>query len=309
MNLLSIKGGGSRGTICLKLLLEIERITNTPIHKLFHFCGGSSVGSLICAGLLVSDDGCKPLHTASELYQLFLSNITNCFTWTYRSYITSGFGLFGPKYTIDGLHAITHTCCANFTMNDLLLPVIFPAYDRANNKAYYFDKEKDGQLLLSDVILSTIAAPTFFESHQVNIDNVKHDFVDSGLVANDNSELTFLKATKHMKVLDKSKILLLNLGTGSFKQSINNQQGLYGWIPNIVDTLMYASEQNELHQLSLSLPEENYMVIDIPLDIKYAQLDNTSAEAIQYYIHTTETWINENQDLLKCFCNQLIKNL
>jgi uncharacterized protein len=308
MNLLSIKGGGSRGLISVRLLMEIEKITKTPIYQLFDFFGGSSVGSLICCGILVSEDGKNPLHTAAELYQLFLQNITNCFTWSYRSYLTSGFGLFGPKYTIDGLQSITHQCCAHYRLNDLLQPVIFPVYDRANNKTYYFDKEKNGDLLLSDIILSTVAAPTFFKSHEIEIDNVKHDFVDSGLVANNNSELTFLKATKHMKVLDKSKILLLNLGTGYFQQTVNNKQGLFGWIPNIVDTLMYAGEQNELYELSLSLSEENYMVIDIPLDLKYGQLDNATPEAIEYYISATDKWIDENQELLKFFCDKLVNN-
>ncbi len=309
MNLLSIKGGGIKGLLPLKILVEIEKITKKSIHELFHFVGGSSVGSLIGCGILVSDDGINSLHTADELYQIFLDNITKCFTWTYRSYIMSGFGLFGPKYTNDGLHQITNTCCLNYKMENLLKPVIFPVYDRANNKSYYFEKEKDKDLLLKDVMLSTVAAPTFFESHQIEIDNVKHDFIDSGIVANDNSQLTFLTATKHIDIVDKNKILLLNLGTGSFVQSINDKQGLYGWIPNIVDTLMYASDQNQIYELSLSLSKENYMVVDIPLDIKYSQMDNSTPEAVDYYINTTDAWIKEHEVLLNDFCNKLLNNI
>lgn len=309
MNLLSIRGGGVKGVICTRLLMAIETITNKCIYEIFDFCGGSSVGVLITAGILVSDNGTTALYTAAELHQMFLNNLSHCFTWTYKSFLSSGFGLFGPKYTVDGMHAITHTCCADYKMHDLLKPVIFPAYDRANNKAYYFDKEKNGDLLLSDVILGATAAPTYFPSHPIEIGDKKHSMADSGLVINDCSELTYLKATQNIKILDKSKILLLNLGTGRFDQTVTTNDGLLSWIPNIVNTLMHASIENEMFELSLSLPSENYFVIDIPLDIKYYQLDNTTPEAINYYLTETEKWLNDNQEIMKAFCDKLLNNL
>ena len=308
MNLLSIRGGGCRGILITKLLFYIEKITQRPIYELFDFYGGSSVGALITAGILVSEDGVKPLYTAQELHHLFLKNLSHCFTWTYKSYFYSGFGLLGPKYTVDGMHAITHTCCANYRMSDLLKPVIFPSYDRTHNKAYYFDREKDGDQLLSDVILSTTSAPTFFPSHEIEINNVKCNMIDSGLVVNDSSQLTYLKATQDIKMLDKSKILLLNLGTGSFCQTVSSSDGLLNWIPNIVNTLMHASIENEMYELSLSLPADNYLLIDIPLDIKYYQLDNVTPEAINYYMAETEKWLEQNQEIMKHFCDKLVAN-
>ncbi len=308
MNLLSIRGGGSRGAICLKLLMEIEKITQQPISQLFDYFGGSSVGVLISSGILVSKDGYNPIYTAEELYHIFLKNISNCFTWSYRSYIMSGFGLFGSKYTIDGFNNIINTCCSNYKIKDLLKPVIFPAYDKANNKTFYFEKKHHDELLLTDVILSCTAAPTFFPSHTLNINDTNHSMIDSGLVVNDCSQLTYLKATKNTNLIDKNKILLLNLGTGSFEQTVTHNDGLLNWLPNIVNTLMNASTENELYELSLCLPEENYFVIDIPLDIKYYQLDNTSPDAIEYYIAETEKWINSNYDLLKEFCDKLVAN-
>ena len=55
MNLLSIRGGGCRGLLVTKILVYIEHITQKPIYELFDFYGGSSVGVLITAGILVSE--------------------------------------------------------------------------------------------------------------------------------------------------------------------------------------------------------------------------------------------------------------
>ena len=38
-------------------------------------------------------------------------------------------------------------------------------------------------------------------------------------------------------------------------------------------------------------------------------MDNTSNEAIQYYITQTELWIEKNQDKMKAFCDKLVANI
>jgi uncharacterized protein len=102
MNILSIKGGGCRGIISLKILMYIEEITGMPIYEIFDYYGGSSVGCLIVCGILLSEDGKIPKYTAHELYDIIMKKMNNCFSWTYRSYISSLFGLLGPIYTNIG---------------------------------------------------------------------------------------------------------------------------------------------------------------------------------------------------------------
>jgi len=40
MNILAIKGGGARGIIVTRFLVEIEKITHRPISELFDYIGG-----------------------------------------------------------------------------------------------------------------------------------------------------------------------------------------------------------------------------------------------------------------------------
>ena len=308
MNILSLKGGGTRGIILTRFLMEIETITKKPIYQLFDYIGGASVGTLVACGILISEDNQTAKHTAYELHQLFLENITNAFSWSYYSYITSIFGLLGPVYTNDGLKAIIQTYCQDKTLKSLLKPIIFPTYDRIKHKTYYFDNDKDADITLENVIISCSAAPLYFRSNKMNIKEEKYDFLDSGVVVNNTSELVYLQATKNLQIIDKSKILLLNIGTGKFESKVTERDGLFTWLPNIVETLMNACNENEMYELSLSLPEDNYFIMDVPLDLSYYSVDDIRKTTIDHYIQQTELWINTNKKRIEAFCNQLLIN-
>lgn len=308
MNILAIKGGGARGIIVTRFLAEIEKITKIPSYKLFDYIGGSSVGALIACGILVSDDGETPKYTAQEIHDIFLKDMCGAFSWTYSSWFYSGFGLIGPSYTNNGLLKITEDVCSDKKLGDLLKPIIFPAYDRKTHRAYYFEKDKDKDITLHNVIMSCTAAPTYFPSHSMEMNDKKYDMIDGGIVVNNTAELAFLQATKHMNCIDKSKILELNIGTGLFTNTATDKQGLLTWMPMIVDTLMHACNENELFELSLSLPDENYFILDVPLDIKYYYIDDVRKETIDYYVKETEKWIETHKNAIKSFCYKLMAN-
>jgi hypothetical protein len=306
MNILTIAGGGIRGIIACRLLLEIERIASIPMYKLFDFMSGTSVGTLIITGILISEDGKNPELNMEELYNFFIKKMPEAFSWTYKSYIKSLFGLYGPKYTNEGLKKIIIEVCKDKKINNLLGKICYPAYDKISSKAYYFDN-KDSELLLSDVILSCTAAPTYFPSNQITINEKKYDFIDGGIVVNNTAELAFVYATKDLKIVDKSTILEVCIGTGKFNYG-NFNEGLIPIASVIVDLIMKGGSENELFELSLSLPAENYIIMDIELDVKYDYMDNINPNIIKYYLEETEKWINNNSEKIKDFCDKLKRN-
>lgn len=308
MNILAIKGGGARGIIVTRFLVEIENITKTPISHIFDYIGGSSVGALITCGILMSDDGQNPVYTAKQVHETFLKYMTSAFSWTYSSYASSFFGLMGPSYTNVGLIDITKDLCKDRILGNLLKPIIFPAYDRLTQKAYYFERDKDKEIQLSKVIMSCTAAPTYFPSYKMEIDGKKYDMIDGGVVVNNTAELVFLQSTKHLECINKSKILEVNIGTGVFVNCATEKNGLLTWIPMIVNTLMNGCNENELFELSLSLPKENYFIMDVPIDIKYSTIDDVRKSTMDYYLNETEKWITKNMDLMKKFCYKLLQN-
>lgn len=306
MNIMAIRGGGSRGVIVTRFLMEIEKITNKKIYELFDYIGGSSVGCLIAAGILMSNEDGTSKYTAKDVHEILLTNMNETFSWTYSSWIKSGFGLLGSSYTNIGLTSVIGKLCGELTLNNLLRPIIFPAYDKISQRAYYFERDKDGDTLLKDVIMSCTAAPTYFPSHKMEMNKKQYNMVDGGIVINNTVELAFLSATKKMTCIDKSKILELNIGTGKFENNISDSHGLLTWMPVIVNTLMHACNENELYELSLSLPEENYYIMDVPMDIKYYSVDDV--KSIGYYITETEAWITNHQCDIRNFCIKLMDN-
>jgi patatin-like phospholipase/acyl hydrolase len=300
-------GGGVRGIISTKFLIEVEKITNKRIYELFDYYGGSSIGCLITTGILLSTNGVVPKYTAEELHQILLNNISNCFHWTYKSYILSFFGLLGSAYTNIGLTNAVKVCCEEYKIKNLLKPIIFPSYDKLTNRNYYFDYYKDQDVLLSDAVLACTAAPTYFDSHEVTINDKNYNLIDSGIVSNSATNLVLLEVLKHNHV-KKSDILLLNIGTGMFTLPTATYNGLLSWAPNIVNSFMNAAMENELYELSLLLPQQNYYKLDVPLDIKYYQMDNISKDAIDYYLSETGKWIKNNYSDIEVFCDKLMKN-
>jgi hypothetical protein len=307
MNILTISGGGIRGIIACRLLLEIERITNVPMNKLFNFMSGTSVGTLIISGILMSEDGINPKLTMEELYQIFKVKIPEAFSWTYRSYLYSIFGLYGPKYTNDGLKNIIKEVCGDKKLKDLLCDMCYPAYDKISSKAYYFDNQKDGELMIQDVVLACTSAPTYFPSIPLQINDRQYDMIDGGIVVNNTAELALLHATKDMKIIDKSTILEVCIGTGRFDYG-NFKEGLIPIASVIVDLIMKGGSENELYELSLSLPADNYIIMDLDLDPRYDYMDNTDQKIIQYYIDETEKWISDNRERMVKFCMKLKEN-
>jgi hypothetical protein len=103
--------------------------------------------------------------------------------------------------------------------------------------------------------------------------------IDGGIVVNNTAELAFLHATKDMKIIDKSTILEVCIGTGRFDYG-NFKEGLIPIASVIVDLIMKGGAENELYELSLSLPAENYIIMDLDLDPSYDYMDNTDQKII-----------------------------
>jgi len=287
----------------------IEEISQKPCVELFDFFSGSSIGTIIICGLLLTDDGKTPRYTAKELYEKVKKNSIDIFssTWWYR--VKNVWGLYGPKYPSYNLENVLSEIFGDKKIKDLLKPVYLPTYDLLSGKPIYFNVDKYGELALKDVLMATTAAPTYFPSKPMEIDGVKYEFIDSGVVVNNTVEVAFLEARKKFPLVGKEDVHIMLLGTGQFDYSIKQiNGGLLSWAANITDVFLSAGSENELHELSLTLCSDNYLIINIPMDNKFNELDNTSPDYINYYYNTTEKWLHENKDMISKFCKKLLKD-
>ncbi|OAO96597.1 hypothetical protein AXX17_AT4G42220 [Arabidopsis thaliana] len=218
VTILSIDGGGIRGiipgTILAYLESQLQELDGEEARLVDYFdvISGTSTGGLIVAMLTAQDqsgghsrNSNRPLFEAKEIVPFYLKHSPKIFPQPRG--IFCGWGetivrlVGGPKFNGKYLHdlvegflgdtkltqSLTNVVIPCFDIKKLQ-PVIFSSYQAVNNQAM--------NAKLSDICISTSAAPTFFPAHRFtneDSEGIKHEFnlIDGGIAANNpvNSKL------------------------------------------------------------------------------------------------------------------------
>ncbi|MDX2161503.1 MAG: patatin-like phospholipase family protein [bacterium] len=210
--ILSIDGGGMRGTITITMLAALERLTGKPAYDLFDLIGGTSTGAIIAAGLCTG-------YSAQEILEL-----------VYRDRLPKAFGSGGIaaalRYLLNGfrhLYELTPfidslaPLVAGRTIRDLVKPIIFmTAHDVRTSSTIYIVSKGPGALLTADYPLSGAvaasgAAPIYFPP-------VAGNLIDGGVGSYSNP--CFATAVEAMEYIGAAEgftpgnVILMSVGTG-----------------------------------------------------------------------------------------------
>ncbi|CAD6217063.1 unnamed protein product [Miscanthus lutarioriparius] len=199
MTVLTIDGGGIRGLIPGTILAFLEKKLqeldgpNARLADYFDYIAGTSTGGLITAMLAAPNKDKRPLFTAEGINKFYLENGPNIFPQR-PDFENKLLELKGPKYDGKFLHSKIQGLLGATRVNETLTNVVIPAFDVKNLQPTIFSTF-DAQsrplknALLSDVCISTSAAPTYLPAHffQTRDDaGNTRDFnlVDGGVAAN-----------------------------------------------------------------------------------------------------------------------------
>ena len=138
MKVLAIDGGGIRGLIPALVLAEIERRTGRRIADMFDLIAGTSTGGILACGLVCRGDDDRPLHTAEELADLYVTEGPKIFDRSLVQQVTSVGGLVDEKYDDAGLNAALETYLGDARLKDVLTDVFITAYDISDRFAFFF---------------------------------------------------------------------------------------------------------------------------------------------------------------------------
>ncbi len=236
---LAIDGGGVRGIIPSKLLMEIEARTGKPIAELFDLVAGTSTGSIVAAGLTTPSehDKTKPKYTAENMRDFYINEASKIFPAVkYRQLMhllptTSGF--YDPKAFED----ILEDRLGNAKVGDSLTNVMFPAMDIKNYKPVWvksFKGRRDPKgwktMSLVDLIRGGTSAPTIFPAKYAythpNPKNPeiteRHAFIDGSFFAGSIARRAYT-AAKRIAPPD-AEIIVVHLGTGTRKASLTPEE-------------------------------------------------------------------------------------
>ena len=329
--ILSIDGGGLKGLIPLQVIKEIERITKQPVHKTFDLIAGTSTGGLLTCALLLEENSIeanKRKYTLEQIEQIYLDRGKEIFPkysnlkWLFmhaRKWIR-------PMYFTKNYEKILNEYFDDYRVTSCLKPIFITSYDIHRNIPIIFTTreatridEKNSRLV--DICKATSAAPTYFPTHTFTYNKENVICIDGGLIMNNPSlgalievlgNTSYKYYKKENEKLEIKDISILSLGTGFYSKQYNSHSsdnwGRFQWIKKVIDISMGApvnivSDQLETIFTSMDL-NKNYLRIDVEIDKKYAEMDDSSEEALNYYKHVATSKITTNHtlsDKLKIF--------
>ncbi|KAJ3675255.1 hypothetical protein LUZ60_004297 [Juncus effusus] len=338
ITILSIDGGGIRGLIPATILTFLETKLqeldgpNARIADYFDMIAGTSTGGLVTAMLTTPNKDNRPIFAAKDINEFYLENGPKIFPKKQLGPLTqlatiTGI-LMGPKYNGNFLHSKIQNLTNDKRLSQTLTNVIIPTFDVKYLQPTVFSsyEAKSDPLknaLISDICISTSAAPTYLPAHYFETKDDKGNkrefhLVDGGVAANNPTMLAMTAITKEIILVNKDffpihpvdygRFLIISLGTGSAKQSEKYSApecakwGIIKWLYHggftpLIDLFSHASaDMVDIHAAILFQAiqsENNYLRIqDDSLSGDASSVDVTTKENMEKLIST-------GKDLLK----------
>lgn len=301
--ILSIDGGGMKGIVSAILLKSLEEKLklysnnlNARIADYFDLIAGTSTGSVLAALYLYPTEHGESKYSAEDVLNFYLNFGRDVFK---RSYL---FPFFGAKYKNTVLKQYLEKYFEDITIGELRKPCLLAAYDTTRREAVFFNtvssrKDQKRNYLLSDAILASTAAPTYFPPSCLKIKkNCSNCLIDGGVIANNPALCALIESLKLPKCEGLQETMLLSVGNvnnhKSYPYNDVKRWGLLQWAVPILDILMDGSEQTVDYQLrrlykSVNRPQSYYRMQWVSSD-EVPGMDNTSKEAIAKFIEYGE---------------------
>ncbi|KAK1302500.1 hypothetical protein QJS10_CPB12g01500 [Acorus calamus] len=306
VTVLSIDGGGIRGIIPGTSLAFLESKLqeldgeSVRLADYFDVIAGTSTGGLVTAMITAPGKDNRPLFTGKEIVDFYLQHCPKIFPQ--RSGLTAAAqnlieAMKGPKYDGKYLHSLVRQLLGETRLDKTLANVVIPTFDIKLLQptiftTYNAKTEALKNPLISDVCISTSAAPTYLPAHLFEVKDTKlgtskaYNLIDGGVSANNPTLVAISHVTKEIfqknsdffpiKPMEYGKFLVISLGTGSAKEEgkYNANEaakwGLLGWLYNngstpIIDTFnQSSSDMVDIHVSILFqalMCEKNYLRI------------------------------------------------
>ena len=224
-NILALDGGGTRGIYSAQLLASIERGTGAQVREHFDLIAGTSTGSIIAGAAAVG----IPMSSVVNLFEKESPRI-------FKRRRLGSFHL-RSKYPRRSLEEVVRSYVSDLTLGEITTPLMIMSSDISTGGVHVFKSRylkdlgqpyvRDADVALSDAILASCAAPTYFDPVPVG------DFrlADGGLWANNPSIIALTEAlSKFGRSVEQLRILSIGTGHSINVYAENRLWGLFtGW--------------------------------------------------------------------------------
>lgn len=322
--ILSIDGGGLRGVIPLKIISEIERMSNKEIHRSFDLIAGTSTGGILACALCLRDAdspiGDKRKFTIPELENIYRKDGKTIFPYPKNKLvliIRFLRNIVRPKFRKENIEQVLKSYFGTNRIRSCLRPIYISTYDIYSNKPLTFTyreahTERNKNPLLVDIGRSTSAAPTYLSSHSFNHHDQHVTCIDGGIYMNNPAlgalvEVLGNRDFKHYQlnseILSIDDIFVLSLGTGRVNQLINSQNthkwGLARWVKPVVDLMMNGPVKAVDQQISTIFNSyglsENYLRLNVDIEKTFSEMSDSKDITMDYWIEQVNSQIIHNE--------------
>jgi patatin-like phospholipase/acyl hydrolase len=253
--ILSIDGGGLRGIYAATILKKIKENFKINFYDEFDIIIGTSTGSIIASAISLEN---IPIEEICRKYE-FLAEIV--FKNSIRKYIPL-ISKYDSKILEDNLNLIFRKKKMGEAKTKLMIPTtIINPPSTYIHKSINQGKTTSNNMCLTEVILSSCVAPTYFDPIILNNDNEL--YVDGGLWCNNPSIIALLEMLKTGIPLNEIKIL--SIGTCITNRIFNSNKKLWGFLGWKTDLInLFFDMQSIYPELILDkiLPKEHYIRIN-----------------------------------------------
>jgi predicted acylesterase/phospholipase RssA len=253
IRILSLDGGGMRGVMSARILVELERLSGRPIAGLFDVIAGTSTGGMIALALTAPGPGGKPALTAQEVMDAYLKKGRSIFPraefrpirWEQlrasRPIMAQRFGAMtrptrygNARYSSAGLSALLTDLLGTTRLAEAMADVIIPSYDWKAGRAIVFRsrKAREGGMVnptMVQVGLATTAAPTYLPAFQLRTPDREFILIDGGMVANNPASVAYYEALYQTTLRKRQdpQFLVVSIGTGTLPEKAPTYRELW----------------------------------------------------------------------------------
>ncbi|KAI3680162.1 hypothetical protein L2E82_50607 [Cichorium intybus] len=339
ITILSIDGGGIRGIIPATILAFLESQLqeldgkDARLVDYMDIVAGTSTGGLVTAMLTAPDQSNRPLYAAKDIVPFYMEHGPKIFPQhrgVWGSFVKTVKMLIGPKYNGNYLRKLIREKLGDIRLNETLTNVVIPTFDIQRLQPIIFstyeaDVNPCYNAKLSDICISTSAAPTFFPPYYYKNDNEggrngeEFNLVDGGVAANNPALVAISQVTKQVfsknpdffpvEPMDYGQFLLISIGTGGSKEAnrynakMASKWGIFGWLVQngstpIIDVFTQASGDIVDGHISVFFQavhsQDNYIRIqEDTLDGDEASVDVTTKENMEKLVDIAENLLKK----------------
>lgn len=266
--ILSLDGGGLKGTFSAAILAAWERDTGLRANEHFDLIAGTSTGGILAIGLGLG-------LSADEILRFYRERGPRIFPVSRftRRLMHQAKQLFAPKFSQSQLRDELATALRAPDGHERLFGesrcrLIIPAYDTIRGRIFLFKTAHDERfrydldIPAADVALATAAAPTYFQAARIR-QHAEAGYVDGGVWANCPALAAVIEAW-HFLGVPLEWIDVLSIGTTYSPDSVRDLAGagFVGWGTRIVGLLMNAQGEAAWKQAMLLVGRERFLRVD-----------------------------------------------